>query len=103
MNEKVADYFVCDRRHDFRPKCQVVFDFDQDPGWHFLKCPHYVHSLCERLQVVKANFNTVAIDDLFGSPGNRNAGARSSHYDNVPAGTMFEVTDIAIVRENLWP
>src|SRR4029077_3806934 len=79
------------------------FDFDQDSGWHFLKCPHYAHSLRECFQVTKSNFNAVAIDNLFGSPGNRNAGARRSHQYNVPAGAMFEVTDIAIVGENSWP
>jgi hypothetical protein len=80
-----------------------VLDFDQHAGWHFLKRPHYAHSLRERFQVMKANFNVVAIDDLFGSPGNRNAGARRGHYDNVPTRATYEITDIAIVGENPRP
>src|SRR6185437_11505374 len=71
--------------------------------WHFLKRPDYAHSLRECFHVIKADFNAVAIDDLFGSPRNGNARAGRSHYDNVSTRTMFEVTDIAIVGENARP
>lgn len=98
MNEKVADNLVRDGRENLHAKRQVVFDFDEHAGWYFLKCPHYAHSLRERFQVMEADFNPVAIDDLFRSPGNGNAGARRGHYDDVSAGAMFEVTDIAVVR-----
>src|SRR4029453_2094567 len=80
-----------------------MFDFDQHSGWHFLKCPNYVHSLCECFQVMKPNFDAFAIDRLFGSPGNGNAGTRRGHYDNVSTRAAEEVTDIAIVWKNSWP
>ena len=103
MNEKVADNFVRDWRQNLHAKYEIVFDLDKHAGWDFLKCPDYAHSLRECFQVMEADFNPVAIDDLFGSPGNGNARARRSHYDNVPAGAVFDVTDIAIVGENPRP
>ena len=103
MGEKVADNHVRDGHQNLHAKCQIVFDFDQDSGRDFLKCPHYAHSLRECFQVKKADFSAVAIDDLFGSPRNGNAGARRSHYDDVSTRAPFEVTDIAIVGENPRP
>src|SRR4029434_2731279 len=98
MNEKVADNLVRDGRENLHAKRQVVFDFDEHAGWYFLKCPHYAHSLRECFQVMKADFNAVAINDLFRSPGNRNAGARRRHHDDISNRATLEVTDIAIVR-----
>src|SRR5262245_32196214 len=103
MNEKVADKLVRDGCQNFYAKCQIVFDFDKHAGGHFPKRPDYAHSLRECFQMMEADFNPVAIYDLFGSPGNRNARASRSHYDNVPAGTLFEITNVAIVRKNAWP
>ena len=68
-----------------------LIDFDQHAGSHFLKCRHYAHSLRERFQVTKPDFNAIAIDDLVRSPGKGNVGARRGHHDGVPAEGMFEV------------
>jgi len=101
--KKVADNLVRDRRQSPHAKCQIVFDFDKHAGRDFLKRPDYAHSLRECFHVMKADFNPVAIDDLFGSPRNGNAGARRGHYDDISTRAPFEVTDIAIVRQNARP
>jgi hypothetical protein len=95
VNKKVADNLVRDRRQSLHAEYQVVSDFDQHTGRHFLKSPHYAHSFRECFQVMKADFNAIAIDDLFGSPGNGNAGPRRSHYHDISSRALFQSSRFA--------
>ena len=52
---------------------------------------------------MKVNLESITIDDLLGSPRNRNAGAFCRHYDNVPVRALFEITNVSIVRQDLRP
>jgi hypothetical protein len=103
MNEKVANNFVGDWGQEIHTKCQIVPNFDQHAAWHIPKCPDNMHSFCERFQMMKADFKTLAIHVLLGSLGNRNAGAGRRHHDNVPVRAAFEITNVAIVRQYFRP
>src|SRR5437016_4137004 len=81
----------------------MMFNLDQDSTRRILKSPSDAHSFRERFQMMKANFKPVTIDDLFRGPGNGNTGACCGHHHNVAVGALFEITNVAIVRQNLWP
>src|SRR6516165_1018392 len=53
--------------------------------------------------MVKMNFESAAVDNLFRSPRDRNAGTPSGHHDNVAVGTSLKKTDVAIMREDFGP
>src|SRR6266516_4995870 len=80
-----------------------MFNLDQDSSRRVLECPDDAHSFCECFQMMKTNFKTASIDDLFRGPGNGNAGARRRHNHDVAIWTALEITNIAIVRQNLRP
>src|SRR6266566_1209861 len=80
-----------------------MFNLDQDSTRRILKCPNYAHSFRERFQMMKADFKTLAIDDLFRSPGNRNAGTPGCHHHHVAIWTALKKTNVAVMRQNLRP
>src|SRR5439155_9336748 len=53
--------------------------------------------------MMKADFKAILIDDLLGSPGNRDAGACCRHHDNIPVRASLQITNVAIVRQDFRP
>src|SRR6266436_6959904 len=53
--------------------------------------------------MMKVNLKAISIDDLLGSPGNRNTRACRRHHNNVPIWAPFEIMNVAIMRQDLWP
>src|SRR5437764_13578040 len=51
----------------------------------------------------ESDFVPIAVDDLLRCPRNRNAGTDGRHYDEIALGPACEITDVAIVRQNLRP
>jgi hypothetical protein len=49
------------------------------------------------------NFTPVSINDLLRCPGDRNAGTPGRHHHHVAISTALEITNVAIVRQNLRP
>src|SRR6266700_5038222 len=80
-----------------------MFNLDQDSSRRILECPDDAHSFCECFQMMKTNFKTASIDNLFRGPGNGNAGARRRHDHDVAIWTALEIADVAVVGQNLWP
>src|SRR4029450_3113559 len=67
------------------------------------KCPNYAHSFCERFQMMEANFKAVSINDLLGGPRDRNSSPHCRHHNNISVWTAFEITNVAIMRQDLRP
>src|SRR6266404_7226799 len=53
--------------------------------------------------MMKVNFKAIGIDDLLGDPGNRNTGTGCRHLDNIPVWASLQITNVAIVRQDLRP
>src|SRR6184192_2305185 len=53
--------------------------------------------------MMKVNFKAIGIDDLLGSPGNRNTGAGCRHHNNIPVRASLQITNVSIVRQDLRP
>ena len=65
---------ICDRRQSrFTRNAQIMFDFDQHSARAIPKRPNHAHSLLSKLSSEENGLQAVAVDDLFRSPGNRNA------------------------------
>ena len=51
----------------------------------------------------KTNFESVAVDDLFRCPGDRNSGTLGGHHDDVPIGSTLKKPDVAVMRKDFRP
>src|SRR3954470_24087682 len=103
MDESIANDRFGNRSEQTDAKPQVVEDLDERAGGRFLKAPDDIHPLGPRFQVVKANLATLAIDDLLGCPGDREAETSRRHHDKVAIRAAFEITDVTIMRQNFRP
>src|SRR5450432_1704791 len=62
-----------------------------------------MHAFGEGLQMMKAHFDSLAVDNLFGSPLDRNSGTRCCHHHEITIRAAFQIPDITIMRQNSWP
>ena len=65
---------------------QIVRDRHTARLGRIIKCPNHMHSFRQRLQMKKTDFKPFAVDDLLGSPRDRNAGTPRGHHDDVAIG-----------------
>src|SRR3954462_12838277 len=69
----------------------------------FLESPNNIHPLRESFEMMETNFHPVTIDYLFGRPRNWKRTATRRHDHHVTMGTAFQITDVTVMRQNLWP
>jgi hypothetical protein len=103
MNEEIADDFIRDWRQETYSKLKVMRDLHQHAFPSFLKCPDHAHPFRECLQMMKADFKAVPVDDLLGGPGNRDAGTRRRHYHYIAIRAAFQITNVAVMWQNFRP
>src|SRR5437667_10137418 len=102
-DKKVTNDFVGERGQNLHPKVQIVQNCYEHAVRLFVKRPDHVHSFGERFQMLKMNFDTIAVDGYFGCPFDRNPGTPRRHHDDVPIRTSLEIANVAVVRQNFRP
>src|SRR3954451_19358763 len=53
--------------------------------------------------MMETDLHSLAIDDFLRGPDDGNAGTGRCHDHEVPFRATFEIMNVAVVRQNLWP
>ena len=103
VDEKIAYDWIHDWRKRGKPKPQIVGDRYEHTTRGFGKRPNDAHSFCPGFQMVKINFELVAVDDLLRGPGDWDAGTCSRHNHQIAIMPALQKSDIAVMRQKFWP
>src|SRR5262249_3968005 len=103
MDEKIADNRINKRRNDWNPESQIGCNRHAHTTRGFGKRPNNAHSFCPGFQMMEMNFEFVAVDDLFRGPGDWDAGTHGCHDHQVAIAPTLQKSDVAVMRQNLWP
>ena len=103
MDESLTHNRLGDRSEQTDAKPQDVEDLDQRAGGRFLKAPDDIHPFGPLFQVMKTNLAPLAVDDLLGCPGDRQAETPRRHHDKIAIRAALEITDVTIMRQDFRP
>ena len=102
-DEEVTDDWFRDGGEGANAKTQIVQNLNHHSVWNRFESPDHAHAFGPCLQVMEMNLAPRTIDNLLGSPRNRNSGTRCRHDNYVSIYALFEITDVTIMREDFWP
>ena len=103
FDKKATDDSFGQRREKRHSEGKIVDNFHMYPGRQPAESPDDVHTFRPGLKVFEMDFAMLAIDDLFGHPGNWNKAAVSCHFDQVPDWISLVIMNVAIMRQKRWP
>jgi hypothetical protein len=103
MNKAISDNRLGDGSQEGDSKLKIMHNLHQHARRCFLERPDHMHPFCPSFQMVEMDLHFVPVDDLFGSPRDRNPSPDRGHDHEVALRPALEVSDVAIVRENLRP
>src|SRR6476646_6267117 len=72
-------------------------------GRRLRESPNDMHSFCPGPQMMKTNFEPIAIDDLLRHPRDWNPGTLGCHDYNIAIGSAFEKPDVPVMWKYCWP
>src|ERR1041385_7817828 len=103
MDEHLANDWLRDRREHWDPKTQVVDNLHYHARRGFSKSPNHIHPFSPGFEMMKTDLASVSIDYLLRGPCYGKAEPGGRHDDEVPVRASFQITNVAVVRQDLRP